>query len=133
MLFSSDIIKFDMLAAMNSYNLRARPLYKMNSSNIILIPKSDMAEQLKDYRPISLIHLSGKLITKTMALRLRPLMDQLISNAQSAFIKKQCIQDNFVFVRNLARAYHKEENFMFVKNLSLLFKLDISKAFDIVS
>jgi len=77
-----DIIKFDVLAAMNSFHdLRAGPLHKMNGANIILIPKLDMAEQPKDYRPISLIHSFGKLITKTLALRLRPLMNQLISTA----------------------------------------------------
>lgn len=108
------------------HDLRAGPLGKLNGANIILIPKTDMAEQPKDYMPISLIHSFGKFITKTMALRLRPLMDQLISNAQSAFIKKRCIQDNFMFVRNLARAYHK-------KYPTLLVKLDISKAFDTVS
>jgi mannosylglycoprotein endo-beta-mannosidase len=123
-----DIIKFDVLAAMNSFHdLRAGPLHKMNGANIILIPKLDMAEQPKDYRPISLIHSFGKLITKSLALRLRPLMNQLISPAQSAFIKKRCIQDNFMFVRNLARAYHRK------KIPALLFKLDISKAFDTVS
>jgi len=37
-----DITKFDVLATMNSfYDLRARPLYKMKSANIILIPKYD--------------------------------------------------------------------------------------------
>lgn len=43
------------------------------------------------------------------------------------FIKKRCIQDNFLYVRNLARAYHR------TSTPSLLFKLDISKAFDSVS
>ena len=52
---------------------------------------------------------------------------QMISNAQSAFIKRRCIQDSFMYVRNLARAYHRK------KTPALLFKLDISKAFDMVS
>jgi len=51
----------------------------------------------------------------------------LVSNSQSAFIKHQFIQDNFLYVRNLARAYHR------TKTPALLFKLDISKAFDTVS
>jgi hypothetical protein len=54
-------------------------------------------------------------------------MDDLVSSAQSAFIKHQCIQDNFLYVRNLARAYHQK------KTSALLLKLDISKAFDSVS
>jgi hypothetical protein len=76
---------------------------------------------------ISLIHSFAKLISKVMALRLAPLMDDLVSSAQSDFIKHHCIQDNFLYVRNLACAYHRK------KTLSLLLKLDISKAFDSVS
>ena len=43
------------------------------------------------------------------------------------FIKRRCIQDNFLYVRNLARAYNR------TKTPALLFKLDISKDFDTVS
>lgn len=46
---------------------------------------------------------------------------------QSAFIKKRCIQDNFVYVRGLARHFHR------TRTPACLLKLDISKAFDTVS
>jgi hypothetical protein len=57
-------------------------------------------------------------------LRLAPLMDALISPCQSAFIKKWTIHDNFLYVRNLTRMFHR------TKTSTLLLKLDISKAFD---
>ncbi|XP_071681453.1 secreted RxLR effector protein 78-like [Lolium perenne] len=44
--------------------------------------------------------------------------------AQSAFIKKGSIHDNFLYVKNLATRFHKN------KTPALLFKLDIRKAFD---
>jgi hypothetical protein len=50
-----------------------------------------------------------------------------ISNAQSAFIKKRSIHDNFLYVKNLATRFNK------AKIHALLFKLDIRKAFDLVS
>jgi mannosylglycoprotein endo-beta-mannosidase len=62
-----------------------------------------------------------------MAVRLSKYINELISPAQSAFIKRRYIHDNFLFVRNLAHAYHRK------KIPALLFKLDISKAFDTVS
>jgi len=64
------IIKNDVMSALCSfYNLRAGPLDKLNGANIVLIPKSDLAEKPGDFRPISLIHSFGKLITKTLCLQ----------------------------------------------------------------
>lgn len=59
-----------------------------------------------------------------LALRLRPHMRSLVSINQSAFIKGRSIHDNFLFVRNMARRFHRTNRPM------LLFKLDITKAFD---
>jgi hypothetical protein len=53
-------------------------------------------------------------------------MNQLVSSNQSAFIKTRVIHDNFMYVRNLARRLHRSNT------LALLFKLDITKAFDSV-
>ena len=96
-------IKDDIMAAMSSfYNLRAGPLEHLNGANIVLIPKTETPEYAKDFRPISLVHSFGKLITKTLAIRLSRHMDHLISASQSAFIKGRCIHDNYMYVRNLA-------------------------------
>jgi retron-type reverse transcriptase len=67
------------------------------------------------------------LVSKVLALRLVPHINGLVSKAQSAFIRRRCIHDNYLYVRNLARAYHRK------KVLALLMKLDISKVFDFVS
>jgi len=53
-------------------------------------------------------------------------MDELIAPCQSAFIKGRSIQDTFLYVRNIARHFHRN------KMPTLLMKLDISKAFDLV-
>ena len=122
------IIMDDLMAAVHSfYQLRAGPLEHLNAAYIVLIPKDVVCESAKDFRPISLINSFAKLITKMLAIRLSAHIDKLISKAQSAFIRGRCIQDNFMYVRNLARAYHR------TKTPALLFKLDISKAFDTVS
>jgi mannosylglycoprotein endo-beta-mannosidase len=98
----------------------------INKANIILLPKKEGAEEITDYRPISLIHAVAKIITKTLALRRTPLMYRLISACQSAFIKKRSIHDNYLYVCNLTRRFHH------TKTATLLLKLDISKAFDLV-
>jgi hypothetical protein len=71
-----------------------------------------------------LIHNIAKIIAKMIALQLEPLMNDLISNAQSVFIKKRSIHDYFMYVGNLARRLHKS-------NIpTVLFKLDIHQAFE---
>ena len=67
-----------------------------------------------------------KLLAKVLALRLAPVMEQIISKSQSAFIRGRSIHDNFLYVRNMARRFHRNRTPM------LLIKLDISKAFDSV-
>jgi hypothetical protein len=74
-----------------------------------------------------LVHSFAKLISKVLARRLVPHISHLVSDAESAFIKGRCIQENFLFVRNLVRAYHRK------RLHALLLKLDITKAFDSVS
>ena len=115
-----------MVVIHNFGNLHVDNFQWLNSANIMLLPKKDGAEDITEFRPISLIHAIAKIVSKMLAARLSPHMNNLISNAQSAFIKKRSIHDNFMYVRNLARRLHKN------KTPSLLFKLDIRKAFDSV-
>ena len=81
---------------------------------------------MSDYRPISLIHSVAKIFSKLLANRLAPHLDGLVSKCQSAFIRKRCIQDNFLYVQNIVRQFHK------TKTPALFLKLDIAKAFDTV-
>jgi len=105
------IIRHDISAAINSlYNLRCQDLNLLNKANIILIPKKEGAEDIRDYRPISLIHGIAKIISKLLALRLTPFINELISPCQSAFIKKRSIHDNFLYVRNLTRKFHRTKS-----------------------
>ena len=84
-----DVIKVDVMAVVNHFsNLHATNLHWLNSANIALIPKKDGAEDISDFRPISLMHVVAKLLAKMMATRLSIHMNDLVSSAQSAFIKK---------------------------------------------
>jgi hypothetical protein len=82
---------------------------------------------VKDYRPISLVHSFAKLVTKILSNRLAGRQQQMVSLNQSAFIKKRFIQDNFILVQQTVHFLHQQ------RQPRILFKLDISKAFDLVS
>jgi hypothetical protein len=110
----------DIMVDINQFsNLQTTNLLWLNSANIALIPKKEGAEEITNFHPISLIHAIVKLISKMMATRLAPHMNKLVSNAQSAFIKKRSIHANFLYVRNLTRKMHR------AKTPTLLFNLDI--------
>ncbi|WVZ55767.1 hypothetical protein U9M48_006389 [Paspalum notatum var. saurae] len=122
-----EIIKADVLKAANAFHLlRTSNLSILNSANIVLIPKKEGADSVGDYRPISLIHSFAKIISKVLAMRLAPHMDNLVSPSQSAFIKKRNIHESFLTVRNAVRRLHRN------RVPALFFKLDITKAFDSV-
>jgi hypothetical protein len=90
------------------------------------LPKKEDAKVVGDFRPISLSHSIVKLISKMLAARLSSDLDLLVSRAQSAFIRKMSIQDNFLYTQNLIRELHR------AGKPTLFLKLDIAKAFDTV-
>ncbi|KAM0826958.1 hypothetical protein ACQ4PT_068511 [Festuca glaucescens] len=109
------------------YNLAGGDFVSLNSAFVCLLPKAAGASRISDFRPISLIHSVAKLFAKVLAQRLSPVIGRMISPAQSAFLKTRTLHDNYVYVRNTARALHRR------KKASLLLKLDFAKAFDSVS
>ena len=118
----SNTVKDDIMMTINHFaSLHASHFHWLNFANVALLPKKDGAEDITDFRPISLIHAVAKIIAKLMSNRLAPHMNDLVSQAQSAFIKTRCIHDNFMYVRNIARRIHRK------KTPALLFKLDIKK------
>jgi hypothetical protein len=57
----------------------------LNNAYITLIPKVEDAEQVKDFRPISLVHNFAKLVTKLLANRLATKLQDMVSPVQSVF------------------------------------------------
>jgi hypothetical protein len=66
----------------------------VNDTTIVLIPKKSDPESLKDLRPISLCMVIYKVVPKCMVNRLRPILQDIISTTQSAFIPGRLITDN---------------------------------------
>ena len=94
------IIKSDLMAALISIHQGdLRNLELLNSAYLTLIPKKAEALEANDYRPISLVHSFAKLVTKLLANRLAPLLNNLVATNQSAFIRGRCIHDNYMLVQ----------------------------------
>nr|GEY75654.1 RNA-directed DNA polymerase, eukaryota, reverse transcriptase zinc-binding domain protein [Tanacetum cinerariifolium] len=97
-----------------------------NSSFITLIPKTQDAKVIKDFRPISLIESVYKIIAKILANRLSLVISDLISDVQSAFVANIQILDG-PFIINELISWCK-----YKKTKAMIFKVDFEKAFDSV-
>ncbi|GJS19991.1 RNA-directed DNA polymerase, eukaryota [Tanacetum coccineum] len=121
-----NLIDHDVVAAVTSFFSAGSFPPGCNSSFITLIPKSQEAKMVKDFRPISLIGSMYKIITKVLANRLSLVISELVSDVQSAFVSNRHILDGpFILNELLSWCKHK-------KSKALIFKIDFEKAFDSV-
>ena len=81
-----------MLTVLNSGTIPAN----LNHTFLTLIPKMQSPRRVTDFRPISLSNVLFKLIAKVIANHLKPLLPNLISETQSAFMLERLITDNIL-------------------------------------
>ena len=95
---------------------------------ITLIPKAGKDLRfLKNWRPISLLNTDYKILAKLLATRLQPILPDIISKDQSAYIKGRSITDNIRSVWDVL-----DVSKLTKKQLYIIF-IDFEKAFDTVS
>ena len=99
----------------------------VNDTAIVLIPKVQHPETLKDYRPISLCNVLYKVVSKCLVNRLRPLLDAVFSENQSAFIPRRLITNNALIAFECFHAIQQDNS---VNSKFCAVKLDLAKAYD---
>lgn len=93
-------------------------LKSLNPTFITLIPKSNKACQVDQYRPISLCNVTYKIISKIIANRLKPFLPLIISPFQMAFVPGRNIHDNNIISHEIMDYMHKKKGrngFMAIK------------------
>jgi len=98
----------------------------MNRGSIILLHKGGPREELSNWRPISLLNVAYKILAKALQMRLQPILVEVISTDQSAFIPTRYILDNILLLQETI-SWAKES-----KQDAILLKLDFKKAYDTV-
>ncbi|KAI3683245.1 hypothetical protein L1987_83746 [Smallanthus sonchifolius] len=94
------------------------------ASFLALVPKLNDPVGFSDFRPISLIGIVNKVVSKVLVNRLKRVIQNLVSEEQSAFLAGRSIMDGPLILNEviswLRRSNHK----------GFIFKVDIEKAFD---
>ncbi|KAL8108560.1 hypothetical protein AgCh_024870 [Apium graveolens] len=121
------IVKDDVVKLVKQFFITGAVNDQLKSTNIALIPKKQNPVVMTDLRPISLCNVIYKVISKVLANRLKQVLDNVISDTQSAFIPGRLITDNimvaFEVIHYMKRKTRGKEAWMALK-------LDMSKAYD---
>ncbi|KAJ9536697.1 hypothetical protein OSB04_un000082 [Centaurea solstitialis] len=123
-----DIVGKDVSIAIHNFFYRSHLVGELNHTLLCLLPKSPNASSVSDFRPIACCTVLYKCISKMLVARIKPVLDELVSRTQSAFIPGRKITDNILMAHELVVGYH-----LHVGQPRCAFKIDIRKAYDMVS
>ena len=124
--FWSDIgldVSESMLSCLNSRTI----LNSINHIFLTLIPKVKNPETIAQFRSISLSNVIYKILSKVIVNRLKPFLNSIILEAQSAFVADRVITDNILIA---FESLHHMKTQCSRKTGFMALKLDMSKAYD---
>jgi len=126
--FYSDRVKIDLRWCVIEFFINGKMLKQMNRTFITLIPKRSNPSETSHYRPISLCNTVYMTISKIMVNWLRPLLNNLVSPLQSAFISGRSIHENILLKHEIMHKYRKFTG----KTAWVALKPDMEKAYDTI-
>lgn len=95
---------------------------------LVLIPKVDNPATFAEYRPISLSNFTNKIISKVVSIRVNTLLNELVSQNQSGFVKGRLIFENVLLAQEII---HNITHKIIGGNVDI--KLDMAKSYDRMS
>ena len=95
-------------------------------ANTVLIPKGTSPDSIMQFRPITLLNTTYKVLSKVLVNRMRSILQRVIGPYQNSFLAGRSTSDNILVVQELV---HTMMNLKGRKG-SMILKLDIHKAYD---
>jgi hypothetical protein len=102
-------------------------LWRLNYGVIILLPKVKPATNIKQFRPICLLNVIYKIITKVLTFRLTAAVGKVVSPNQTSFIPGRNILEGVIILQEVLHELRS------TKSAGVILKLDFEKAYDMVS
>ena len=119
-----DVIKGDLMNMFHDLHKGDLPLFSLHFGVITLLPKTQEASKIQQYRPICLLNVSFKIFTKVATTRINSVADHIVNPSQTAFMRGRNILEGVVILHETVHELHR-------KNLSgVIFKIDFEKAYD---
>lgn len=122
-----DIVGGEVCCDVRSFFTTGSLLPRYNETHVRLIPKKKSPKTVLDYRPIALCSTHYKIVAKILCKRLKPLLSEIISPHQSAFVAGRSIADNVLLTHEVLH-FLRTSNAQ--KHCSMAVKTDMSKAYD---
>ncbi|RLN39154.1 hypothetical protein C2845_PM01G41450 [Panicum miliaceum] len=119
-----DLCKADILEMLQNLHRDNLNLARLNFGIITLIPKVRGATNIKQFRPICLLNVIYKIITKVLTVRLTRVVAKVIGESQTAFIAGRFILDGVVILHEILHELGRR------KQKGVILKLDFEKAYD---
>ena len=120
-------VRNDILTVCHEFHEHCQFERSLNATFVSLIPKKHGADELKDFRPISLVGGMYKIIAKLLANSFCVVLGKTISSSQNAFVKGRQILDSVLIANECLDSTLK------VAIMGVLCKLDLEKAYDHVN
>ena len=122
--FAWEFVKEKVMNLFRQFHETGRFVRSLNATFLVLIPKKGGAEDLKDFRPISLVGGLYKWLAKVLANRLKEVLAKVISLSQNTFMEGRQIMDAVLIANEAIDSILKSNKG------AILCKLDFEKAYD---
>ena len=122
-----EFVKEEVLEMFKEFHEQNAFLKSLNNTFLVLLPKKGGAEELGDFRLISLLGELYKLLAKVLANRIENVIGRVVSSDQNAFVMGRQILDASLIANEVIDSWQKR------REKGLICKLNIEKVYDSVN